>query len=169
MPAPIIAAQAKNHSRLRRGGWLRRGLTVFPLLSIPVIIYILMAIVAGKGSDPALPGIQSSLDFTLFSLPMVSGVRWQLRASDLLLLFALLMLSIEIVKSTSTKSDAIINHAASMGLLIFCLIGFLIFGNFATSVFFFITMMCLLDVLAGVMVTIVSARRDFGVGDGFGG
>ncbi|MES1202739.1 MAG: hypothetical protein ABUS57_14985, partial [Pseudomonadota bacterium] len=31
---------------------------------------------------------------------------------------------------------------------------------FATSTFFFILVMALLDVLAGVVVTIVSARRD---------
>lgn len=170
MPSnPVHIEKVASGSRFRRGGLLRWTLTIFPLLAIPVLIYTLMAVMAGKGGDPNLPSIQSSLDFTLFSLPMLSGVRWQLRASDLLLLFALLMLSVEIVKSTSTKSGAIVNHAASMGLLIFCLIGFLVFGNFATSAFFIITMMCLLDVLAGVMVTIVSARRDFGVGDGFGG
>ena len=33
------------------------------------------------------------------------------------------------------------------------------------SIFFILTVMCLLDVLAGVVVTIVSARRDFSVGD----
>jgi len=38
--------------------------------------------------------------------------------------------------------------------------------NFQTSVFFILTIMCLLDVLAGVVVTIISARRDFTVGDG---
>jgi len=41
--------------------------------------------------------------------------------------------------------------------------------NFATSAFFIIMVMTLLDVLAGVVVTIVSARRDFAVGEGFGG
>jgi len=50
-----------------------------------------------------------------------------------------------------------------------CLIEFLALKSFATSEFFLLTMMCFLDVLAGAMVTIVSARRDFGVGDGFSG
>lgn len=168
MPSPIVPAGIKRNNRFRRGGLLRKTLTVFPLMTVPVLVYILMAIMAGKASDPALPSIQGLLDHTLFSLPMLSGVKWQLRSADLLLLLALLMLSLEIVKSTSTKSGAIMNHAASMGLMIFCLIGFLIFNNFATSIFFILTMMCLLDVLAGVMVTIVSARRDFGVGDGLG-
>jgi hypothetical protein len=163
MPNPILAANSERQNRLRRNGPLRKAMTVFPLLVPPIGIYMMMALFSGDG------GIQGSLDTTVFNLSMLSGARWELRAGDLLSLFALLMLSIEIVKSTNTKSGAIANHAASMGLLLFCLIGFLVFRSFATSVFFLITMMCLLDVLAGVMVTIVSARRDFGVGDGFGG
>ena len=51
--------------------------------------------------------------------------------------------------------------------IVVCLIEFLIMPNFATSTFFIIMSMTLLDVLAGVIVTIVSARRDFGVGEGF--
>ena len=35
--------------------------------------------------------------------------------------------------------------------------------NFATATFFILMAFTLLDVLAGVIVTIVSARRDFGV------
>ena len=50
-----------------------------------------------------------------------------------------------------------------MILFIVCLIQFLLLPNFATSTFFILMSMALLDVLAGVVVTIVSARRDFGV------
>jgi hypothetical protein len=42
------------------------------------------------------------------------------------------------------------------------------FHAFATSVFFLIMLMTLLDVMAGFMVTIASARRDFSVADGLG-
>ena len=167
MNNPVIAGAAAKKSHLRKHGPLRKGMTVFPLLLLPVLIYILMAVFSGKADGTAVPAMQSSLDSAFFKMPMLSGAAWQFRAGDALLLFALVMLSVEIVKSTSTRSTAIVNHAASMMLLIFCLIGFLVFKSFATSVFFFITMMSLLDVLAGVMVTIVSARRDFGVGDGF--
>ena len=77
------------------------------------------------------------------------------------------MLFIEILKSTSTGAATIFNHAVSMILFIVALVEFLLFKNFATSVFFILSVMCLLDVLAGVVVTIVSARRDFAVGEGF--
>ena len=97
---------------------------------------------------------------------MMSGGRWGFTLGDLLLLVSLIMLFIEVIKSTSTRSSALINHALSMLLLLICLVEFLLMKNFATSVFFLITVMALLDVLAGFMVSVVSARRDFGVGDG---
>lgn len=142
--------------------------TLFPLLVLPVIIYNLIAISAGGSAEEGVPPILGSLDAVLFKMPMISGVRWHLEVGDALLAFGLCVLFVEIVKATSTQSAAIINHAASMFVLVFCLIEFLLMRNFATSTFFLIAMMCFLDVLAGVMVTIVSARRDFGVSGGIG-
>ncbi len=60
---------------------------------------------------------------------------------------------------------AIINHSLSMILFVGCLVEFLLLKGFSTSVFFLITMMVLLDVLAGFIVTIVSARRDIDLHD----
>ncbi len=165
----VVPQQMSGAGRVRpKRGALSVSFTIFPLLVFPVLVYAVLAVTAGASSDPGLPGILGSLNEPFFAIPMASDVRWRLTVGDCLLLFSLLMLSIEIVKSTSSKSGAIINHVASMILLLVCIILFLLVGNFATSVFFLITMMTLLDVLAGVMVTIVSARRDFGVGDGFG-
>lgn len=73
-------------------------------------------------------------------------------------------LFLEILKSTSTGTATIVNHGISLLLFILCLVQFLLMPNFATSTFFILMSMTLLDVLAGVIVTIVSARRDFGVG-----
>ena len=53
-----------------------------------------------------------------------------------------------------------------MAIFVLSLIAFLLVRNFASSVFFLLILMMLLDVIAGFMVTIVSARRDFGVGGG---
>jgi hypothetical protein len=101
---------------------------------------------------------------------MIGGnVEWVMTKGDALLLLSIAMLFMEILKSTSTGTATIMNHALSMLVFIGCLMLFLLHPNFATSVFFIVTVMALLDVLAGVVVTIVSARRDFGVGEGFGG
>ncbi|MEL6388365.1 MAG: hypothetical protein AAFR00_13525 [Pseudomonadota bacterium] len=161
----------------RRRGVVRALFSVFPLLVIPVVIYNLIAFVFSGGTAAGdlaveaqnLAPLMDELSTTFLSLPMISGVTWQLNNGDALLLLAIGLLFIEILKSTSTGTATIMNHAVSMILFIVCLIQFLLLQNFATSVFFILTIMTLLDVLAGVVVTIVSARRDFAVGEGFTG
>jgi hypothetical protein len=87
-------------------------------------------------------------------------VHWVVSFGDLLVLLSLILLFIELLKSTSTGTAAIFNHALSMLVFIICLVEFLLHPAFATSVFFVIMIMSLLDVLAGVVVTIIAARRD---------
>lgn len=153
---------------------MRALFAVFPLLAIPVIIYNLIAltsgsVVPGEGAALSLAPLATTLANPVLNLSMISGVVWQMSGADALILLAIALLFLEILKSTSTGTATIMNHAVSMILFIVCLVEFLLHPNFATSAFFIIMVMTLLDVLAGVVVTIVSARRDFGVGEGFGG
>ena len=148
---------------------------IFPLLVIPVALYNLLAIGFGGSVEMAnefgeiiradSAPILSLLNDRFLGLPMISGVDWILTKGDAILLLAVVFLFLEILKSTSTGTSTIINHAVSMILFIVCLIQFLLLPNFATSTFFILMSMTLLDVLVGVVVTIVSARRDFGVGE----
>lgn len=146
---------------------MRRLFIYAPLLVLPVLIYNIIAFSTGGPASGELPQrILAKLGAPMFTLPMMSGGKWGFSLGDFLLLLALLMLFVEILKSTSTRSPALINHGFSMVLMLICLLEFLMLDNFATSAFFLITVMALLDVLAGFMVSVVSARRDFGVGDG---
>jgi hypothetical protein len=141
---------------------------IFPLLAIPVIIYNLMAFTFGGGPDGTMT-MTANLARPLWEIGMVAeGSVWAVSGGDLLIILSLGFFFVEILKSTSTGASTIANHAVSMGAFIICLIEFLLLKNFSTSVFFILTIMCLLDVLAGVVVTIISARRDFTVGDGVG-
>lgn len=171
--------EAGNGPGKRRGRPMMAIFGIFPLLTIPVVIYNLMAFVFSKapaavegaavtGSDRSMAMVQT-LQEPILTLPMVSGASWTMTGGDLLILIGLMFLFVEILKSTSTGTATIMNHAVSMILFIVCLVEFLLFPQFATSIFFIIAMMTLLDVLAGVVVTIVSARRDFAVGEGFSG
>ena len=56
------------------------------------------------------------------------------------------------------------NHSLSMILFIVCLVEFLLLKPFATSTFFLVTSMTLMDVLAGFIVTAISARKDIDFG-----
>lgn len=140
-----------------------RMLIIAPLLFVPIIAYILVALSAGDG------GTYARLGSTMFSMSMISGHRWIFSVGDCLLLIGLVFLFVEILKAARTKGDAIVNHSLSMILLLFCVVAFLAFPGFGTSVFFLLTIMAVLDVVAGPIVSIVAARRDFGVGDQLGG
>jgi len=165
-------------SRRKRGSIMRALLSAFPLFLIPVAIYCAVALTTGGDpvtmmqgadvlSDKASP-LMAILGEKAFTIPMIAGdIEWVMTKGDALLLISIAVLFMEILKSTSTGTATIMNHAMSMIVFIVCLMLFLLHPNFATSTFFIITVMALLDVLAGVVVTIVSARRDFGVGDGF--
>jgi hypothetical protein len=140
-------------------------LIAIPLLFIPVVIY---AIVIGFGvlGSGGLSAAQQALSDPLFSIPMVSGSAWNVGTGDLILFLSLILLFFELLKSTSSQKVAIINHALSMILFVFCLVAFLLFKGFATSTFFLILTMVMLDVLAGFIVTIISARKDLDVASG---
>jgi hypothetical protein len=141
-------------------GW-SRTLSILPLIAVPVLIYNFVAFVGG-GPD----GI-SALAATVIDVNMLSGARLVLTWGDMLLVLAIIFLFAEVLKATGTGGTAITNHMLSMGLFIICLMEFLLLASFATSVFFLLTAIVLLDALAGMVVTTISARRDFGVGEGF--
>lgn len=155
----FMGVQAAN--RRRNGTPARRGISVFsifPKLIIPMIIY---AIIAFLGSTET---VAARLADPLFEIGMMSGASWGLTPGDLVLMLALFFLFIEIVKSSDTGTASIINHGMSMLVFVIGLVLFLLVGRFATSVFFLLTVMALLDTVAGFVVTIVSARRDLAVG-----
>lgn len=166
-------AQGGDSRTQKQGSPMRLIFGIFPLLVIPVILYNLLALGAGSPETTNAAGqlvssnvapLAAMLAETAFSLPMISGVDWVLTKGDAIVLLAVTFLFLEILKSTSTGTATIINHGISLMLFIICLVQFLLMPNFATSTFFILMSMTLLDVLAGVIVTIVSARRDFGVG-----
>ena len=136
---------------------------VFPLILIPVLTYNIWAFgatAANNGNGAAVRAHLYNQESPWLRVPMASGVEWIVTFGDVLILLSLLLLFIELLKSTSTGTAAIFNHALSMLVFIICLVEFLLHPAFATSVFFVILVMALLDVLAGVVVTIISARRD---------
>lgn len=168
------AQREGGDGRQKQGSPMRMIFGIFPLLVIPVVLYNLIAMVGGGSVQTTGPSgelltatvapIQALLNERFLGLPMISGVEWILTKGDAIVLLAVTFLFLEILKSTSTGTATIINHGISLLLFIICLVQFLLMPNFATSTFFILMSMTLLDVLAGVIVTIVSARRDFGVG-----
>ncbi|ADG09047.1 hypothetical protein B7G68_02750 [Caulobacter segnis] len=134
-----------------------------PLLALPVLVYNLIVLLLPGGFKAADATLR--LAEPLFTIRMTSGAGWAVSLSDLLLAGALVVLFVELLKSTNSKRLAIVNHSLSMVLFIVCLVEFLLLPAFATSTFFLLALMVLLDVLAGFIVTIVAARRDVDFGE----
>lgn len=131
----------------------------FPLLILVLIAYNVLVFLTG-----------AHLDGEIFSLTMVSGAVWSFKVSDVLLLFALILLFFEILKATRTGAGAVVDHLLSTAVFVVALIEFILVAQAATTTFFLLVVITLLDVIAGFSVSITSARRDFSVGNpsGFG-
>jgi hypothetical protein len=134
------------------------SLRALPLIVIPFIVYNVIALLGGN--VPA----DEIFRRPLFSLPMLSGASWTFSWSDLIILLTMLMLFVELIKSTYTASASLIDHGLSMLVFIACLVEFLVVPQAATSVFFFIMTATLVDVVAGFMIGIRTARRDLSLG-----
>jgi hypothetical protein len=137
------------------GDTMKYSLTAFPSLLVPVLVYAIAAIVAGGGD-----GFVVSLSDQALSMPMPSGISWRLSWGDLIVLLGLGTLFLDLLKATGVGTATVFNHGLSMAVFIICLILFLLFKSFGSSVFFILMTMALLDVIAGFTITIIAARRD---------
>lgn len=80
--------------------------------------------------------------------------------ADGLVLLALVLLFFEIMKSTRTSNRSILDHLLSTFVFVAFLVEFLLVRGAATSLFFTLMMIALVDVLAGFSVTIRASGRD---------
>ncbi len=127
-----------------------------PWLVLPVLTYFIFAIFAGN--------VQATMDSPVIEQMLISGGFWKLTVSELLLIFTLIVLFIEILKATRVSSLSLVDHSLSTLLFVVCLILFVTYQPAGTSTFFMITFMTLIDVVAGFSITLRAARRDVGFG-----
>lgn len=132
-------------------------LNIIPLLAFPLALYNVVVLTGLAGSQPDVWMVQP-----IFSVSMFSGDAWGVSFADVFMGLSLLLLFVEIVKATRTDAMSIVNHGLSMLLCVVCVIQFIAIQGFSNSVFFLLTMMSILDVVAGFTITIVAAKRDFG-------
>jgi hypothetical protein len=98
----------------------------------------------------------------LLVIPLPSGGVWQLGLGPILLAVALGFLFFELLKAARGGGASITENALSMMVFAACLILFLIWDKTATSTFFLLTLMSLVDVIAAFAVTVNAARREYG-------
>ena len=127
-------------------------LIAFPLLLIPFVLYNMIAF---------LLGIEFST--TVVNMPLPSGARTPVSMGDLLVVFSILLLYLEILKATRLSSKAIIDHVLSVVLFISMLIEFIVVQAAATPTFLILMTLCFVDVIVGFTITIQTAQRDLDV------
>jgi len=130
-------------------------LRAIPLFIVPLAVYNLMML-SGE--------INASLAAELFSVDLMSGAHWSFSTHDAFIVGGVLVLYFEIFKSTGTGMSSVLDHSMSMLVFVGFLIEFLVVAACGTSTFFALSLMALLDVVAGFTVSIVAARRDFAFG-----
>jgi len=144
------------------------SIKAIPLLIFSLILYNLIVYLGGTadntanidGFNPAFQTLQAEI----FALDMPSGGAWVFTMGDMLIIVSLLLLGIEVIKSTYTRGAGLADQAFSMVVFILFLVQFLLDPNAATSTYFALTLMAGIDVVAGSIIGIRTARRDIGFG-----
>jgi hypothetical protein len=124
----------------------------FPLLLIPFVLYNIFVFVFGI----------TDWNYSWASVQMISGGVWKINWGDLLIALAILLLFVEILKSTRIGTRGIVDHMLSMLLFIAMLVEFLLVERAATSTFFLLMVTAFVDVLGGFTVSVRTAQRDIG-------
>lgn len=123
-----------------------------PLMIVPLILYNIGLAGLFDGGNP--------WQMELFSITMISGGVWSMTLGDLMVVVALVLLFVEVLKSTRTSNASVLDHLLSLGVFILFLVEFLLVRGATTSLFFVLTFIALIDVLAGFSISLRAASRD---------
>ncbi|HKY95697.1 MAG TPA: hypothetical protein VJL84_10350 [Kiloniellales bacterium] len=132
-----------------------RALRQIPWLAGVLALYVIVVLVDSTG-----------LRGELFAVTLPSGGVWTFFIGDLVVLLGLIALFAEILKATRTSRVSVADHALSMLTFVVCLLLFLLWSGAATSIFFLIMWLTVIDVIAGFTVSLAGARRDIGLAAG---
>lgn len=130
-----------------------RFILAVPLIAVVMVIYTALAL------DPNFSAGSAFADWVL-----PSQAELFLTFGDIFVILGLVALFFEIIKSARLGAGTIVDHMLSTATFIVALVVFLLVPPFGTPAFLMLTVMALVDVVAGYTVSIFSARRDFSVG-----
>jgi hypothetical protein len=125
----------------------------FPLLLIPFAVYNMIVFLT--------PGVSWTSPVT--TVHMMSGQDWVLTWEDILLAFAIFLLWVELIKSARIGARGAVDHILAVALFVAMLIEFLLVAKAATSTFFLLMAIALVDALAGFVVGMRTAGRQIEV------
>lgn len=133
-------------------------LAAIPLMIFPLIFYNVLVFGPFEGSGVDM------LSMEMFSISMLSGAQWTMLLGDVVIVTALVFLFFEVIKATRTGGWSVVDHLLSALVFIAFLVEFLLVTQAATEVFFILTVVAFIDLIAGFSVSIRSAGRDVSIG-----
>jgi hypothetical protein len=116
----------------------------FPLLLIPLAIYNIIVFL--------MPGV--SFAEPLVTVPLMSGAPWPVTLSDVLLALGILMLLLEVMKGARPGAKYLTDHLLSLIVFGGAIAEFLLWPRFASSTYFLLTLLALVDFLSGVSLRV---------------
>ncbi|MGA8901217.1 MAG: hypothetical protein WB528_17265, partial [Bradyrhizobium sp.] len=116
----------------------------FPLLLIPLAIYNIIVFL--------MPGV--SFAEPLVTLPLTSGAQWPVTLGDVLLAIGIVMLLLEVIKGARPGAKFLTDHLLSLIVFGGALAEFLLWPRFASSAYFLLTLLALVDFLSGVALRV---------------
>ena len=121
----------------------------FPLLLIPLAIYNIIVFL--------MPGV--SLAEPLLKLTLMSGAEWPLTLSDMLLALGILLLLLEVIKGARPGAKYLTDHLLSLIIFGGAAAEFLLWPRFASSTFFLLALLSLVDFLSGIALRAGRGRQ----------
>jgi hypothetical protein len=128
-----------------------------PLLIVPFALYnILVFLVPGVSANAGI-----SWNKEIWQIHMMSGGDWMLTLGDAVVAGSVVILLIEMMRAALRASRrTIMSNVLSMVLFAGMLVEFMTVQKVASSTFFLLLVISFVDVAAGFVVSIRSARRD---------
>lgn len=124
---------------------------VMPMLVLVFVFYNLIALFTPYIAAPIL------------TVTLPSLMSWSPTYGDFIVLMGILILYIEIFKSTQVSSTQIIEHMFSFFLFLAFLFEFLFVKQVGQSSFLFLCFMSGIDIIAGFTISINAGRRDISI------
>ncbi len=112
----------------------------FPLLLIPLAIYNIIVFL--------MPDV--SFTDPLVKLTLMSGAEWTVTLSDVLLTLAILLLLAEVIKGARPGAKYLTDHLLSLIVFGAAAAEFVMWPKFATSTYFLMTALSLVDFVSGL-------------------
>jgi len=139
-------------------------LSIVPLTIIPLVIYLIVAFSYGT-----LAGHADVWDEGWINLTLISGGKFSPLNEHLILVVALVILFFEIWKATRQTNQEAFEQVFSILVFVLYIVLFITVAKCAHAVFFLLMLISLIDVAAGFLVSLRTARRSLAVENNAGG